>query len=37
MIGAEGFIDAARGLGFRLYAGVPCSYLKPFITYVIDA
>ncbi len=37
MIGAERFIDAARGLGFRLYAGVPCSYLKPFINYVIDA
>ncbi len=37
MIEAGDFIDAARGLGFGLYAGVPCSYLKPFINQVIDA
>jgi phosphonopyruvate decarboxylase len=37
MIAAEKFIEAAHGLGFGLYSGVPCSYLKPFINYVIDA
>ena len=37
MISAERFIDSARQLGFALYTGVPCSYLKPFINYVIDA
>ena len=37
MIRAESFIKEAKGLGFRLFTGVPCSYLKPFINYVIDA
>ncbi len=37
MIEARSFIDAARGQGFGLYTGVPCSYLKPFINYVIDS
>jgi len=37
MIKAQSFIEAARTLGFALYTGVPCSYLKPFINYVIDA
>lgn len=37
MIDAEAFIDVARERGFRLFSGVPCSYLKPFINYVIDA
>lgn len=37
MISAETFITAAKGHGFSLYTGVPCSYLKPFINYVIDA
>jgi phosphonopyruvate decarboxylase len=37
MIEAGAFIQAARDQGFGLYAGVPCSYLKPFINYVIDA
>ena len=37
MIEAEQFVRAARDRGFDLYAGVPCSYLKPFINYVIDA
>lgn len=37
MIEAEQFVHAARDRGFDLYAGVPCSYLKPFINYVIDA
>ncbi|MBM4376865.1 MAG: phosphonopyruvate decarboxylase [Deltaproteobacteria bacterium] len=36
MITAESFIQAAKGHGFSLYTGVPCSYLKPFINYVID-
>ncbi|MDJ0926983.1 MAG: phosphonopyruvate decarboxylase [Gammaproteobacteria bacterium] len=36
MIEASAFIEAARRQGFGLYAGVPCSYLKPFINYVID-
>ena len=37
MIKAQSFIEAARDLGFSLYTGVPCSYLKPFINYVIDS
>ncbi|MCB1760065.1 MAG: phosphonopyruvate decarboxylase [Gammaproteobacteria bacterium] len=36
MISAEKFVDAVRGQGFGLWIGVPCSYLKPFINYVID-
>lgn len=35
MIRAATFIEAARASGFELYTGVPCSYLKPFINYVI--
>jgi len=37
MIEASAFIRRARAHGFSLYTGVPCSYLKPFINYVIDA
>jgi phosphonopyruvate decarboxylase len=37
MISAKSFIETAKGAGFRLYTGVPCSYLKPFINYVIDS
>jgi phosphonopyruvate decarboxylase len=37
MIRAESFLQEAKGLGFRLFTGVPCSYLKAFINYVIDA
>jgi len=37
MIEADVFIEAARQRGFGLYTGVPCSYLKPFINYVIDS
>ncbi len=37
MIEARTFIEAACRHGFGLYAGVPCSYLKPFINYVIDS
>ena len=36
MIDAEQFIEAARARGFAWYAGVPCSFLTPFINYVID-
>ena len=37
MIEAHVFLEAARRLGFALYTGVPCSYLKPFINSVIDS
>ncbi|MCX7633945.1 MAG: phosphonopyruvate decarboxylase, partial [Turneriella sp.] len=37
MISAAAFIEQAKAAGFSLYTGVPCSYLKPFINYVIDA
>ena len=36
MIEAESFVEAARELGFQRYTGVPCSFLTPFINYVID-
>jgi phosphonopyruvate decarboxylase len=36
MIEARDFIEAARTRGFEWYAGVPCSYLTPFINYVIQ-
>jgi phosphonopyruvate decarboxylase len=36
MVPASSFIDAARNRGFRLFTGVPCSYLKPLINAVID-
>jgi phosphonopyruvate decarboxylase len=35
MIHAASFIEHLRALGYSQYAGVPCSYLKPFINYVI--
>lgn len=34
MIEASRFVEAARARGFEWYAGVPCSYLTPFINYV---
>jgi phosphonopyruvate decarboxylase len=37
MIRAASFCQEARVFGFGLYTGVPCSYLKPFINYAIDA
>jgi phosphonopyruvate decarboxylase len=37
MIQAASFIAAARERGFRLYSGVPCSYLTPFINYTIGS
>lgn len=36
MIEAGDFVEAARERGFDFYAGVPCSFLTPFINYVID-
>ena len=36
MIKAESFIEAARKRGYRRYTGVPCSFLTPFINYVIN-
>jgi len=35
MIEAREFVDCARDRGFDWYAGVPCSFLTPFINYVI--
>ncbi len=35
MIEANEFIEAARRYGFQRYTGVPCSFLTPFINYVI--
>lgn len=36
MIEAAQFVEAARARGFDSYAGVPCSYLTPFINYVLQ-
>lgn len=36
MIEAASFVEAARELGLQRYAGVPCSFLTPFINYVIN-
>lgn len=36
MIEAREFVDSAQELGFNCYAGVPCSFLTPFINYVIE-
>lgn len=36
MIEARHFVEAARARGFQWYAGVPCSYLTPFINYVLQ-
>src|SRR5580704_10279439 len=36
MIEAHQFVEAARHRGFRWYAGVPCSYLTPFINFVLQ-
>ena len=36
MIKAKDFVEAARKLGFIRYTGVPCSFLTPFINYVIN-
>jgi phosphonopyruvate decarboxylase len=36
MIQADEFIQAAKEVGFHTWAGVPCSFLTPFINGVID-
>ncbi|HTH77127.1 MAG TPA: phosphonopyruvate decarboxylase [Trinickia sp.] len=36
MIEAAQFVEAARRRGFTWYAGVPCSFLTPFINYVLQ-
>lgn len=36
MIEAGDFVEAARARGLSAYAGVPCSFLTPFINYVIN-
>ena len=36
MIEARNFVEAARERGFAWYAGVPCSFLTPFINYVLQ-
>lgn len=36
MIEAAQFVEAARRYGFQWYAGVPCSFLTPFINYVLQ-
>jgi phosphonopyruvate decarboxylase len=36
MIQADDFLGPARALGFNTWAGVPCSFLTPFINGVID-
>ena len=36
MIEAGQFVEAARRQGFHWYAGVPCSFLTPFINYVLQ-
>ncbi len=36
MIEARQFVESARVRGFEWYAGVPCSYLTPFINYVLQ-
>ncbi len=36
MIQARDFIQAARGFGLNTWAGVPCSFLTPFINGVIN-
>lgn len=36
MIQARDFVEAARQRGFHWYAGVPCSFLTPFINYVLQ-
>lgn len=37
MLDASVFVNAALGQGLSLWTGVPCSYLQPFINYVIAA
>jgi phosphonopyruvate decarboxylase len=36
MIKAGDFLAPCSALGYDFFTGTPCSYLKPFINYVID-
>jgi phosphonopyruvate decarboxylase len=36
MLQARAFVEAAKRRDFRFWSGVPCSYLQPFINYVIS-
>ena len=36
MIQASDFIQPAQEFGFKTWAGVPCSFLTPFINSIID-
>ena len=36
MIHSSTFLDKCKERGYTLFTGTPCSYLKPFINYVID-
>jgi phosphonopyruvate decarboxylase len=36
MISSKAFIDYLKKQGFGPFLGVPCSFLKPFINYVIE-
>ena len=36
MIEADAFVEVARRHGFDWYSGVPCSFLTPFINYVLQ-
>ncbi len=37
MIDAAAFLNALLARGYSHFAGVPCSFLRPFINYVIDS
>jgi phosphonopyruvate decarboxylase len=37
VISASAFVGAAVSRGYRFWSGVPCSFLTPFINYVIDS
>jgi phosphonopyruvate decarboxylase len=37
VIAPKTFVDAAERAGFTLYTGVPCSYVRPFIDFVIGS
>ncbi|NNE90835.1 MAG: phosphonopyruvate decarboxylase [Verrucomicrobiales bacterium] len=37
MIEAQAFVDRLRKANYTHYSGVPCSFLKPFINYVINS
>ena len=36
MIHSSVFLEECNKMGYSLFVGTPCSYLKPFINYVID-